>query len=200
VFVSSDDRGTKYRAWYFTAERPYTQKSRWGFGLAYTRTRSVKNGGELFSAFDYATAQDFFYFPDTNDERHRVVINGIVGLPWGLQVSSLITLGSGLPYDINDDGGPAFMIRRNQGRPPRQNFIFQDAFAYRSVDLRLTKNFIMFDGQLSLALEGFNIFNYDNFDQFESSIPRPPAVNERFGQPTHAINPRRLQFGVNYSF
>lgn len=200
VFVSNDDRGTRYRAWYFTIDRPYTEKSRWGFGVAYTRTRSEKNGGDLFSAFDYATANDFFYFPANDDEHHRVVINGIVGLPWGFQLSTLITLGSGLPYTITDDSSDPVNFRRNEGRPPRQNFLFQDAFAYRSVDLRLMKNFDMFDGRLTLAVEGFNIFNYDNFAEFQSFIPRLPQTNPDFGQPTRAINPRRLQFGVTYAF
>jgi hypothetical protein len=200
VFISSDDRGTRYRAWYFTVDRPYTEASRWGFGIAYTRTRSQKNGGDLFSAFDYATANDFFYFPANDDERHRVVINGIVGLPWGFQLSTLITLGSGLPFTITDDSVAPVNIRRNEGRPPRGNFIFQDAFAYRSVDLRLTKSFQMFDGNLSVALEGFNIFNYDNFVEFDTFIPRLPEVNANFGQPRRAINPRRLQFGVTYAF
>jgi hypothetical protein len=200
VFISNDDRGTRYRAWYFTIDRPYTEQSRWGLGVAYTRANSRKNGGDLFSAFDFATSQDFFYFPANDDERHRVVINGIVGLPWGFQLSTLITLGSGVPYNIFDETGDSVVIRRNEGRPPQQNFLFQDAFAYRSVDLRLTKLFDAFDGQLSLALEGFNIFNYQNFADFDGRIPKPPLTNPEFGQPRRAFNPRRLQFGLNYSF
>jgi hypothetical protein len=200
VFISNDDRETRYRAWYFTVDRPYTEKSRWGFGIAYTRAHSQKNGGDLFSAFDFATANDFFFFPGNDDERHRVVINGIFGLPWGFQLSTLITLGSGLPFTITDDSTAPVNIRRNEGRPPRDSFIFQDAFAYRSVDVRLMKNFEMFDGRLTLALEAFNLFNYDNFVDFDSFIPRLPEVNPTFGEPRRAINPRRLQFGVTYGF
>jgi hypothetical protein len=38
--------------------------------------------------------------PTTNDERHHFTFSGIVSLPWGLQFSPIMQVGSARPYDI----------------------------------------------------------------------------------------------------
>ena len=127
---------------------------------------------------------------------------GIVGLPYDFILSTFITLGSGTPYTINDEslgGGPnQRVLLRNGGRPEQFWFIFTDAWAYRSVDLRLEKIFRFGTSQLaSVALEAFNIFSYDNFAGYEGFKPTLPATNQNFGRPSRLIDPgRRLQFGL----
>ena len=90
----------------------------------------------------------------------------------------------------------------NGGRPEQFTFIFPDAWAYRSVDMRLEKIF-RFGGRqtASIAFEGFNIFSFSNYKDFDGFIPTLPAVNANFGQPSATLDPgRRLQFGFRYSF
>ena len=53
---------------------------------------------------------------------------------------------------------------------------------------------------LSLVAEGFNIFDYSNYNAFESFKPRLPNVNNKFGQGTSAFNTRRFQLGARVSF
>jgi hypothetical protein len=38
--------------------------------------------------------------PTTNDERHHFTLSGIVSLPWGMQFSPIMQVGSARPYDI----------------------------------------------------------------------------------------------------
>jgi hypothetical protein len=121
-------------------------------------------------------------------------------------MSTFITLGSGTPYAITDNtlgSGPnQQVIRRNAGRPEQFAFVFPDAWAYRSVDLQVDKNFrINGMHRVSLFFQGFNIFGFDNFAGYQGNIPTPPAVSINFGRPSSLIDTgSRLQLGVRYTF
>lgn len=206
--IIADPEGRK--AWfdglYLQAERPYgVGGARWGFSFTYTLGRSEEIGGDQFS-LDFPTAADYPRAPTGNDERHRVVTSGIFGLPYDFLLSGIITLGSGTPYTITDEsrGNTADLrvVRRNAGRPDQYDFIIPNAWAYRSVDMRLEKIFRFADSQqVSFAFEGFNIFSFDNYGGYQGLIPTLPAVNPNFGRPSTLLDVgRRLQFGLRYGF
>jgi hypothetical protein len=205
----SDPEGRK--AWfdglYVQVDRPYggAGKVKYGYSLTYTLGTSEQTGGDLFS-LDFPRASDYPRYPTGSDERHRLVMTGIVGLPWGVIASTFITLGSGTPYTIDDQsqGGGVNERRllRNGGRPEQFTFIFPDAWAYRSVDLQLEKGFRFGASQVfSVIFQGFNIFSFDNFTGYQGFIPTLPATNPNYGRPNGLVDPgRRLQFGVRYGF
>jgi hypothetical protein len=195
LFLSSAKKSW-YDALYFQAEKPYgTAGGRWGFSTTYTLGRAEQNGGDLFS-LDFPTVEDYGRYPTRTDERHRFVGTAIVGLPLDFLASTIVTLRSGLRYNIDDQsrgGGPnERVLRRNAGKGD----------AYQSVDLRLEKMFrINGAQQASVAFEAFNVFSHDNFKDYVETIPTLPAVNPNFGKGQGLIDPgRRLQFGVRYSF
>lgn len=208
LFYTSTARKTWYDAIFLTLDRPISADGRWGFNLAYTYAEAEQTGtdnpgeGLSFGAFDYLDPNSLYRFPGTNDERHRLVMSGTLALPYRFQLSSLITLGSGLPFTIFDDSTAPFRVRWNEGRPEKEDFIIPDFWAYRSVDLRLEWQAppIANDVRVSLIAEGFNIFDYDNGGCFESFRPRLPATNARFGQPNCEFNTRRLQGGIRVGF
>lgn len=207
VFYTSTARKTWYDGALLSLDRPMAAGGRWGFHLAYTYAKAWQNGtdnpgeGVAFGAFDYASSADLYKFPGTNDERHHIVASGTVRLPARFQLSSLITLGSGTPFTIFDDSTAPFTVRWNEGRPDKQDFIIPNAFAYRSVDLRLEWQAPPIkDVAVSLIGEGFNVFNFDNFGCFDNFKPRLPAVNDHFGQPNCEFNTRRFQVGARVSF
>jgi Carboxypeptidase regulatory-like domain/TonB dependent receptor/TonB-dependent Receptor Plug Domain len=208
VFVTSTARRTWYDALFLTLDRPIAVNGRWGFNLAYTYAEAEQTGtdnpgeGVAFGAFDYLDSNSLFRFPGTNDERHRLVMSGTVALPGNFQASSIITLGSGLPFTIFDDSVAPFTVRWNEGRPEQEDFIIPDAWAYRSVDLRLEWEAppIANAVRVSLIGEGFNVFDFDNGGCFESFRPRLPAVNARFGEANCEFNTRRFQGGLRVEF
>jgi hypothetical protein len=208
VFVTSTARRTWYDGVFLTLDRPLHADGKWGFNLAYTYAEAEQTGtdnpgeGVAFGAFDYLNPDSLFRFPGTNDERHRLVMSGTVALPLGFQASSIVTLGSGLPFTIFDDSVAPFTVRWNEGRPEKQDFIVSDAWAYRSVDLRLEWQAppIADAVRVTLIGEGFNVFDADNGGCFESFKPRLPAVNARFGEPNCEFNTRRLQAGARVTF
>jgi hypothetical protein len=198
ILISSDDKKSWYDALFVTAEKPYGSSGKWGFSLTYTLGRAEQNGGDLFS-LDFPTPQDYPRYPTATDERHRIVATGIVGLPWDILGSTFITLGSGLPYNVDDQsrgGGPnERRFQRNGGRP-------DGTFPYQSVDLRLEKAFrFATRQQVSVIAEAFNVFSHANYKNFDGFIPALPATNANFGKPREVIDPgRRLQFGLRYQF
>lgn len=197
LLLSTDTKKTWYDALYLTADRPYDGK--YGFSVAYTLSRAEAIGGDLFS-LDYRTPADYPRSPAAADERNRVVATGILGLPYDIVASGVLTLGSGLGFTIADASrGFAFgqfRVRPNEGRPDHE-------LAYRSLDLRLEKQVRVGDTQrASVALEAFNVFNYTNDACYEGFIPPLPEVNPRFGQATCVVgnSTRRLQVGLRYTF
>jgi outer membrane receptor protein involved in Fe transport len=207
VLLSTDDKQAWYTGAFVTLEKIYNESSRWGMTFAYTYSDAEETGGDLFS-LDYPTIADYPRHSTSADERHRVVFSAIVGLPWDLKASSIITLGSGTGYTIHDQTlgtGPGQTIHRYyEGRPEKHSFIVPNAWAYRSVDLRLEKAFAFAGQRVSVTAEAFNVFDFENYDagSYNGNIPpagQPP--NAAFGQPTKLIEPgRRLQFGFNWKF
>jgi hypothetical protein len=206
ILVSSDAKKTWYDALYFQADKPLGgERLRYGFSFTYTLGRAEQNGGDLFS-LDFPTVEAYPRYRTSGDERHRIVTTGIVQLPWDLFASTLITLGSGLPYTIDDQslggGVNERRFQRNAGTPTQFDFIIPDAFAYRSVDVRLEKQFRIGGTQrVGLAFEGVNVFSFDNFSNYDGFIPTLPNTNPMYGRPRDVVDPgRRLQVGVRYVF
>ena len=208
IFTTSTARRTWYDGLLLSLDRPITADGKWGFNLAYTYAKAKQTGtdnpgeGLAFGAFDYLNSASLYKFPGTNDERHRVVMSGTVALPANFQVSSIITLGSGIPYTIFDDSVAPFRVRWNEGRPPQDDFIIPNAWSYRSVDLRLEWRAPVIANavRVSLIAEGFNIFGYNNYNDFVRDLPRLPNVNPNFGNPRTEFNTRRFQGGVRVGF
>lgn len=198
VFISNHDRERKYWAAFFTLDKPYTRDSGWGMNLAYTLSEARQNGsrdnGLAAFDFDYRWIDFTPWYNTSSDERHRVVISAIKDLPYDFRASTLITLGSGTPYHIwGAPGGPLW----NQFRPEKKDFILPNAFAYRQVDLRLSKEFETWNGQtLELMLDAINVFDFKNYNGFEQCV-----CSSNYGVPNSQAYPTRsFQLGLRYKW
>ncbi|RZJ45584.1 MAG: TonB-dependent receptor [Brevundimonas sp.] len=201
-FVSDHNKTREFRALYVKLDKNYTPASGWGLNIAYTWSEAEQNGGRDAFCFDCFNIEDSPVRPTDNDERHRIVANGIVDLPFDFQLSGILTLGSGVPYDVFDGRGANFVYRPNGGRPQQYNFIIPNSFAYRNLDLRLTKNFEFIPGQqLSLFVDAINVFNFDNFAGFNGDTGSVASPNPNFERPSRVLFPTRtFQIGMRYSF
>ena len=158
--------------------------------------------------------------PSLQDQRHRFVASGAVDVAGGIQLSSIITVASGRPYnilagqDLNGDGnGGAFppdrarrditseasSVGRNTGTMPSQAV----------VDLRVSRRFAL-GGALSTEafFEVFNLFNRTNFIETNNLSPAfiwgngayPSSPLPAFGHFTQAGPPRQIQLAVKVRF
>ncbi|HWQ86481.1 TonB-dependent receptor [Brevundimonas sp.] len=200
--VSDHNKTREFKALYVKLDKNYTADSGWGLNIAYTLSEAEQNGGNDNFCFDCFSIESSPVRPTSNDERHRIVANGIVDLPFDFQLSGLLTLGSGTPFDVFDGRGANFVYRPNGGRPDVYNFIFPNAFAYRNLDLRLTKNFQVWGGsELSVFVDAINVFNHDNFKDFDGGTGSAANPNPNFGRPSAVLFPTRtFQVGMRYSF
>ncbi len=198
VFTASTVGRSWYDGVYLTIDKPYSDN--WGVNLAYTYAKAYKNGqdnpgeGIQFGAFDYGTAEDLYKFPGSNDERHRIVLSGMVGLPWNFRVSSLLTVGSGVPFTIFDGSQPQFRVRWNEGRA-------KESWPYQSLDARLEWEAppIAESVTFGLSAEVFNLTDHDNFGCYDNFKPAPPTVST-VGKPNCEFSTRRFQIGARVRF
>ncbi len=158
--------------------------------------------------------------PSTQDQRHRFVASGAFLTPGDVQLSAIVTAGSGRPFtilagaDLNGDGnGGAFppdrarrdvtseasSVGRNSDVMPSQAF----------VDLRVSRRFRMGARvQLEPIFEVFNLLNRTNFIETNNvssafiwgagSYPSSPLP--AFGKYTQAGPPRQIQLAAKVTF
>lgn len=202
ALIGYDGLDTRYKAIYFTLDKNYTRASGWGFNLAYTFSKGEQNGNDLFS-LDGTVPDSYGWRARPGDERHRLVLSGMVDLPWGFQFSTLSTFGSGQAYQVTDatrgfDNGQL----RLTSAYPQKNCI-KGIFAYCEVNLTLEKHFGfkgLGDDRLSIAVDVLNAFNNKNFKDFDgffsTTDPLDPA---NIGNNLLTL-PRRIQFRLGYKF
>ncbi len=134
------------------------------------------------------------------DIRHSFVLNGVYELPWDFQLSGILNLNSGFPWNAEtdfDDNGDGTANDRPVigGQVVERNAFENDRFF--NVDLRVTKAFPITDtARASAFIEFFNLFNARNFI----------VVNNEFGDTGFGIptrqggDPFSFQLGFRFDF
>lgn len=210
AFYSDHNRERRYNAIYFTLDKPFNMQDRYGFNVAYTFADAKQNGsrdqGLSNFDFDYSSIANSPWFKSPGTERHRIVASGTVALPWDFRLSSIITLGSGRPFTRNNVGEGA-KPDWFSAYPEKHAFIIPAwEWAYRQVDLRLTKAFQVFGGQqVELTADAINVFNFKNYSSFNQTYRTSNTglapLNPTFGQPTAQFLPTRsFQVGLRYKW
>jgi outer membrane receptor protein involved in Fe transport len=164
--------------------------------------------------------------PAVADRRHRVVMSGIVQLPYGIQLSAIGDLRSSLPFnpatsfDINNDGytgdnAPgvtyqsgcrdldlaavnAFRATRNLPAVSEGDIACP---GFANVDVRLSKTFALRGSQrIEFIAQLFNVFNRANF-----AVPQNNIGSALFGRVTQIMEnikapSRQVELALRYQF
>lgn len=208
AFYSDHGREREYQAIYLQIDKPYSAEAGYGFNIAYTYAEATQNGsrdqGLSNFDFDYPSISATPTFNSPGTDRHRLVMSGRVDLPWDFRLSSLITLASGKPFtgfNPGSGGKPLWF----EFYPEKHSFIIPNAWAYRQVDLRLTREFRVVDDQVvEFTLDAINVFNFENYSSFNQTYrvnngTPDAALNPTFGTPTAQFLPTRsFQVGLRY--
>jgi len=200
---SANDAKTWYDALQIQVDRPYRRtaenKVGWGAGLAYTYAeRSLQGVDNLGEVFAFPNAVNIPKH-SSNDEKHRIVANWILDLPYlyGVQLSGLVTLGGKIRQDV---GCPTrFCGSGTTGNKfERGGFTVPGTFPYRNVDLKLRKDFPNLGRtSLGLTLDVFNAFNRNNFGCFRTGN----RSDTDYGTPSCVVtDARRAQLGAEINF
>ncbi len=195
VVLHNTDKKTQSSSVLVSVDKPYTEASGWGVGLAYTYQDARQQGNDNYS-LDYVDPSG--YPAGYVGEKHHLVLNGIVRGPWETRLTGIFTYGSGLPYDYYANLPDC-----------DYNCIFQHNGKYGSkyvnLDLSIAKTFRLGESQaLELRLDVMNVFNRDvdngyinNQYNWGTTDPNPD-----FGKVTSADpnQTRRFQVGARYTF
>ena len=191
ILLATNSGKTWYNALQVRVDRPYrpsaTGRVGWGAGLAYTLAKRETQG--FNDDFGFPNPVDYPRQP-RNDERHHLVANWIMDLPFasGIQFGGLVTLGSGVKQDVGDRfGGTTNPLKPGGFEPPM----------FKNIDLRLRKAFPSFGrNTVALTADLFNVYNWQNLGCFNTGNP----TDLNFGQAGCVISdPRRFQIGAEYS-
>jgi len=152
----------------------------------------------------YADPSQFTMQPTSGDERHRVVLSGITMLPWQFQFSGVAIFASSRPFAVTD------------GRDLNNSGLFTDDWPngervqeteggwenmYRTVDVRLARNFTIGTTRAQLSAEVFNLFNWVNWSGWGGTVnDRNGNPLASFGQPSGVLAPLQAQIGIRYDF
>ena len=179
----------------------------WGhYRISYTLSKSMNNVGETFfsSPIDPADLSKDWGRSD-DDQRHRLVVNGAVKLPYEIDVSGAVQAYSSLPFNITSG------LTTIQGTPARP--IVNGAFLERNagvgsnvfnVNVRVAKAFLLAgDVELEGALEAFNLTNRRNAVGRNTNFgpgtyPSNPVVG--FGEVTAVGDPTTMQLSIRMRF
>src|SRR5579875_1162154 len=156
-----------------SAEKPYTRESHWGMTIAYTYTNAHQNRDILTYGgygFDEETIQDYPFILSDIAPKHRLVVTGVVDGPWGLTLSSKITLAT--PTPVNDIACYGVMFPNGSNCTPIAAFptggksflIGGPMWGYRDIDFAIIKDWLI-AGTTHLygRIDILNAFNYKNY-------------------------------------
>jgi hypothetical protein len=161
---------------------------------------------------------------DENDRRQALSVSAIAPLPWGIQLSTILSLRNGNPWDItagvdldrdgNNQDRPAGLVKNSGGRASDGNLAIINAFRQsrnlapitmdqltrtsgdKVVDLRTTKMFeIGGRTRFELFLEAYNVLNAVNYEN-----PSGAITSGSFASYTTARDARQIQWGARIQF
>jgi len=208
ALIGFDGLDTRYKAVFLTIDKPYTENSGWGVNVAYTLSKGEQNGGDLFS-LDAPTPDQYGWRPRNGDERHRLVLSGIVDLPLGFRLSTLSTFGSGQAFRVTDGTNGATSGQNSFGASYPEKNCIKGVFAFCEVNVTLGNKLRFGSNEVEVSVDLLNAFNSRNFSGFDDFFNN--QTNPATGQAVDTLDParigrdlltlpRRIQFRAAYRF
>jgi outer membrane receptor protein involved in Fe transport len=177
---------TKANSLLIGIDKPYTRDSGWGVTIAYTYTDAKENRqfGEHY-ALDAEDITDYPFLESSGVSKHRLVATGIYDGPWGLTLSTKLTLATPPPESaIACFEGP-HCIPAAIDAPGSGRFIAGGKiFGTRQIDFAINKDFDMTAGvTLYIRADLINAFNWKNYSDYNDDWGHGGVFN-----PTISLN------------
>jgi len=179
----------------------------WGhYRVSYTLSKSMNNVGEFFfsSPIDPTDLSKDWGRSD-DDQRHRLVLNGVATLPWAVELSGALQAYSALPFNITSG---VTTIQGTAGRPVVDGeFIERNAgigSGFFTLGVRVSREFHV-AGRVRVAglVESFNLTNQKNVITRNTNFgpgSYPDNPSPTYGQVTAVGDPRSVQLGFRVRF
>jgi outer membrane receptor protein involved in Fe transport len=202
LIIGDNGIETKSTQILLSAEKPFSEESRWGTTVAYTFTDAEHNRDiDQNYLFDASSINVFPFIVSNAAAKHRVVATGSYAGPWGLVFASKLTWASPIPKnDIGCLTPPATFSTGAACTPVGYDI---GGTGYQSLDLQVTKHFELGDlGSMYLRIDGINITNEHNFVDYINTNGPDGVVNggryNRLGNITGLPRTVRASFGIKF--
>jgi outer membrane receptor protein involved in Fe transport len=185
-----------------SAEKPFTEASRWGTTLSYTFTDAEQNRDiNEHYLFDASSISEFPFIISNAAAKHRFVATGSYSAPWGLVFAGKFTWSTPLPR--NAIGCLSGTATFPSGAPCTAIAYDIGGTGYQSLDLQMTKNFEWQDfAAFYLRLDVLNVLNDKNLvDYLDQTGPDGVVFTGRFnplGNITGVPRTLRASFGIKF--
>ena len=167
---------TKYDGFLLSLEKRFSDRSQ--LRASYTLSKSFNYANDDQIPFSNGPLNSsnlqLEYGPPPNDQRHRFTFSGIFDLPYGVRLSPIFTLASGVPMDILvPDGSQRIpQLQRNAG-----GRLFHSG-AELNTFIKQVNAAGGFGGQ-PLPLVSDNVRFSDSFNSLDLRVARPFKIGER---------------------
>jgi hypothetical protein len=184
---------SRYRALQVGVEK--RSDTLYGYTVAYTLSSSQRDTEDsTFVPQDHRNpAADFG--PAGSDARHRLAASLTLALPGVVQIGTVLTARSGLPYNITvgtDRNGDGFNDTDRPSGGSRNSARGDD---FWQVDARVSKTIRIGGWRVQAIAEAFNVSNHRNWTEYQGNMR-----SLVFGKPTNAASSRQVQAGVRVDF
>jgi outer membrane receptor protein involved in Fe transport len=187
-----------------SAEKPFTEESRWGATFSYTYTDADlnRNINEHYG-FDQASIDEYPVIISNAAAKHRVVATGTFSAPWGLMLAGKLTWSTPIPRAVDATCLPPPGLFENGAPCTQVGYAPDTTTGYQSLDLQVTKNFEVGDlGSMYLRLDVINVTNRENLVDYSDSTGANGLVNggeySPHGNITGLPRTARMSFGVKF--
>jgi outer membrane receptor protein involved in Fe transport len=181
-----------------SADKPFTEESRWGATLAYTYTDAEQNRDiNEHYAFDEVSIEVYPFITSNAAAEHRFVGTFSFQAPWDIMIGAKLTLESPKPgntvtcYPGDPDGGlgQAFPT----GGQCKAVALKPDGDGYQSLDLQVTKNIRLWgDADMYVRLDLLNVTNHANLVDYQyTSGPNGLFNDVKFNEDGNITGPPR---------
>jgi outer membrane receptor protein involved in Fe transport len=209
--IGANDGKATYLAVYFTAEKPFTKESRWGFSASLTVQRARTNDAQELQSDEFYNGpnQTVYGWEYVNGvPKFNFVGTGIVRGPFDTILSGTLTLSSGPAFGSVITGLPNTPENACCYGNLGGVYFPHETFGYSNLDLRIAKNIkLPWGTDFELSFAAFNVFdtvnrNYSSwgaggrsYDAATGTIP--PATYQENGT---VGNARSFQVGGKFRF
>jgi hypothetical protein len=211
IFVRRSIGESEYTALTFKAARRY--RGRYQLQAHYTWSEDKSTDDNERSATSVTVSDpsnpNYDWGLSDRDITDRIVVSGLVDLPWGLRLSGSAEYRSGTPWTATDQDVDFTYCGSGFGNCPDARAVIggvvvpRNSFrneSLQTVDARLTKSFSIGDRvDIDLFYEAFNLFN-DNAFAVTSGENDPVADNDFGIADSHVNFQRQYQWGVRIHY
>jgi len=193
---------TKNKQLLLSAEKPFTEESKWGATLSYTYTDAEQNRdiAEHY-AFDDVSIHNYEWVISNAVPKHRFVGTASWSAPWGLTLAGKLTWSTPLPHDALSCLNAPFVFP--DGAPCIRTAYAADDDGYQSLDLQISKDFTVRDvTSFYLRFDLLNVTNEHNLvDYIDQTGPGGTIIGGRvnpIGNITGYPRTVRGSFGIKF--